>query len=515
MTDVRMPDGAVVRFPDDMPKEQIRAMIAKKFPEVAEPTARERYDAMPAWQKPLQAADDMVRLFANGVSFGMADRLAGLTEGGEAAARARSQEARDRAGPAGFVAEVGGSMLPATKLANAGVTAARFVPKALTGARGLLARTGAMAVDGAALGAATAAGYGEDPVQGAKSGALWGGLGNVAGEGVGKVVGSVSRKIARARNPAPSTEQIRREAADLADFARNSGVGVSSTNYTRAVRDLGDVLDDTVMMRQMPERFATQHKKLARLWNMLDEHTKFGDFTIDQFDMLHRDISQTARDLARKGKTVDTRAAYVMLKKLDELIETPGFLSGTNRSDAANAYLRAKSLFNRAYKADEIENVFEYALDKVGANYTEAGFQTALRQEFRRLKRSPVWGKFNAAEQAAMDEVIRGGPFENALRRIGKYAPTGLLSGMAGVGVWALGGPGVGVPYVAGTHGAKALSTKYGVEAAERVSDMVHRGAELKTPPGTLTKYLIEHDRRAQVIRALLAGGLTASTVAE
>lgn len=34
---VRMPDGTQVSFPDDMPREQIRDMIAAKFPEVAKP----------------------------------------------------------------------------------------------------------------------------------------------------------------------------------------------------------------------------------------------------------------------------------------------------------------------------------------------------------------------------------------------------------------------------------------------------------------------------------------------
>ena len=35
---VKMPDGHQVRFPDDMPREQIRDMIAKKFPDVAQPS---------------------------------------------------------------------------------------------------------------------------------------------------------------------------------------------------------------------------------------------------------------------------------------------------------------------------------------------------------------------------------------------------------------------------------------------------------------------------------------------
>lgn len=36
---VRMPDGAQVQFPDDMPADQIKSMIATKFPEVAQPQA--------------------------------------------------------------------------------------------------------------------------------------------------------------------------------------------------------------------------------------------------------------------------------------------------------------------------------------------------------------------------------------------------------------------------------------------------------------------------------------------
>src|SRR5690554_5393865 len=36
---VKMPDGTQVRFPDDMPREQIRDMIASKFPDAAAQSA--------------------------------------------------------------------------------------------------------------------------------------------------------------------------------------------------------------------------------------------------------------------------------------------------------------------------------------------------------------------------------------------------------------------------------------------------------------------------------------------
>lgn len=38
MPNVRMPDGTVVGFPDDMPREQIKGMIAQKFPHLNEPS---------------------------------------------------------------------------------------------------------------------------------------------------------------------------------------------------------------------------------------------------------------------------------------------------------------------------------------------------------------------------------------------------------------------------------------------------------------------------------------------
>ena len=42
MPDVAMPDGAVVRFPDDMGKDQIRSLIASKYPDLGQPAAPQK-----------------------------------------------------------------------------------------------------------------------------------------------------------------------------------------------------------------------------------------------------------------------------------------------------------------------------------------------------------------------------------------------------------------------------------------------------------------------------------------
>jgi hypothetical protein len=49
MVDVKMPDGAVVRFPDDMPADQIKAMIQQKFPDAGKNAAPA---PEPTWRDP-------------------------------------------------------------------------------------------------------------------------------------------------------------------------------------------------------------------------------------------------------------------------------------------------------------------------------------------------------------------------------------------------------------------------------------------------------------------------------
>jgi hypothetical protein len=155
--------------------------------EAKEPGAKpaDPVDDRPWYAKAGEAADDIVRLGVNGVTFGYADKFAGYMGGeGVEAERAKSAQASERAGLAGTIAEVGGSVIPAVGAARAGLTAASVLPKGA----GLIGRSAAAGVDGAALGAVYASGHDEDIAQGAMVGALAGGAGNAAVEAVPDIV---------------------------------------------------------------------------------------------------------------------------------------------------------------------------------------------------------------------------------------------------------------------------------------------------------------------------------------
>ena len=67
MPDVRMPDGAVVRFPNDMPPDQIRGLILQKFPELGSndaasaPRGGSQRENLKAMFEPAQPSDQTPR----------------------------------------------------------------------------------------------------------------------------------------------------------------------------------------------------------------------------------------------------------------------------------------------------------------------------------------------------------------------------------------------------------------------------------------------------------------------
>lgn len=194
--------------------------------------AQANYDAMPWYQQAAQAADDTARLLASGLTFGYADKLAGAIGGeGTEAERARTQQARERAGWAGTAAELTGGVAAPVGLAGRGATLmGRFGTGAMTGAKGLAARTGLAGVEGAGYGALTAAGNDQAILPGAGFGILGGFGGNLAGEGLS----ALGQKASRALGIARATPE-ERAAGQVFEAAQNVG----SPQALQRLNDLG------------------------------------------------------------------------------------------------------------------------------------------------------------------------------------------------------------------------------------------------------------------------------------
>lgn len=202
MPQVRMPDGTVVAFPDDMPAEQIKGLIATKFPDAVprSPAYQDAASQMSAITRGMDKGadenrnsvlgkvDSAMRGAADMMTFGMADELAaylgsktgiGGTKGNYDAnlASQRMTDQADAGNRAGYrlAGQVGGALVGGSGLAKAGLSPTANAIRAGYRLPGVALASG---VEGAGIGAAQGFGGGQgldDRLAQAKSGGKWGG----------------------------------------------------------------------------------------------------------------------------------------------------------------------------------------------------------------------------------------------------------------------------------------------------------------------------------------------------
>ena len=203
------------------------------------------------------------------------------------------------------------------------------------------------------------------------------------------------------------------------------------------------------------------------------------ELTIDDLEAIRR-MANTSLESQAKS---DRNAGHYLIDKFDDfmgnLSQSNAVVAG-NSDDAVKALESARDYWTRKSKAETIGRVFYKAENKVGANYTQAGYQTALRQGFKALADNErAMSRFSPDEREAILKVVRGGAVENFLRHIGKWAPRGQLGAlMTGGAGYAVGGvPGMLALGAAG-EGARAISTGNAIGNARLVDELVRSGGK-------------------------------------
>lgn len=466
--------------------------------------AAARYEAMPAWQKPLVAAADTADLIGNGASFGFGNKLAAglrapFTDKTYAeeleGMRAQTDRARDRAGTAGTVAELAGAITGPVAAAGKGATlAGRFGTGAMEGAKGLAARSGLMGVEGAGYGALTAAGNDQDVGAGAGLGFLGGSLGNMAGEaisaGVGKVAGLFNKKPS-----IPSADEL--VALKDAAYKRADSAGVAYTPQAvdkinaKVVQGLTDLGYDPALMPGA----SVAVKRLQ--------------------DLQGQNVTLTGLDTIRKiasngfipGNKPNNAAVTRIIQSIDELIDNAGtgdVLMG-NGTAAAGALKEARSLASRVAKTGKIEDAVSKADLRAASTGSGGNADNATRQNLRRVLENPRG--FTADERKALEAVVRGTPGQNALRLAGKLSPSGNgLMAALGVG-GAMVNPAVGALSLGGM-GAKAAAdslTKKNVEELTKIILAGGNASATKAAPNAVQR--LAHSKREALARLLMGIG--------
>jgi hypothetical protein len=420
----------------------------------------------------MRSVDDFVRSVASGMTFGLADEaaagmsaLTGIGGRGDGSYESNltAERGRDAEIPASIAipGQIAGGVATGVGLAKGGATllnAAKPTYGSMIG-RG--------AVEGAAYGGAHGFGNAEGGVEErAKGAAVGAGIGAVSGG----AMGAVGARLAQPK--APTAAALKEAGGKAYKAAEQAGVTINPQSFGAMVDDIAATVKKSGIDKDL-------HPKAVAALNRLAEAKAAGQpISLDEAEILRRVLGSAA-----KSKEPDEgRLVGIMMDKLDDYIDNLGagdVLSGA--PEAGKILAQARNLWSRARKGEMVEEMIERAADRAGGQYTGAGYEHALRGEFKAITTSPArLRRFTPQEQQAMRKVVRGGPVENVLRMVGKLAPRGAVSFGVNVGA----GAAVGDPLLGGSFAIAGELGRRGATAmtkgnVNRVSDLMRAGGQM------------------------------------
>lgn len=222
-------------------------------------------------------------------------------------------------------------------------------------------------------------------------------------------------------------------------------------------------------------------------------------------------IRKIAGNVARDGNPSERTIAGELVGRLDDMMDNlnQGDVVQGNGPQAAQAFSRARELWRTYRKSELLDNLLVKGEDQALSTNSGGNVQNAIRQKLRSILDNPRTSRlFTEEERTAIRQVVRGTPTQNALRIVGRLAPSSnswlpiILGG--GPGGYAAGGlPGtaaaLGIP-AAGSL-AKAGATALTRGAVNRLSNTV-RSTAIPAQPEQAPAF----DPQQMLIQSLLQG---------
>lgn len=394
----------------------------------------------------------------------------------------------------------GGYYQPKTVPGEYTETVASFAPAALVGGGGgggiggnIARRVARAVVPGVASEAAGQAtkdsDYSEYEGLARAGGALAGGMLQ------GGVEGLLGRPKAAS---APSQDELGKLKSAAYKAAEQQGVVISPQSFQKFATDLGDDLTKNHVVQ------SELHKNALSALDVVQQEAAVGKpLTLERADAIRQAINNAVEQAGTATNGGDERLAMKIKGALDDYLDnlTPSDVVNGDPKVAVPILREARSLAQRQFKGEEIQKLIDLAKNQASSNFTGAGVEQALRVQFKNLNakliKYPSMAKgFTDAEREAIATVAKGGPMGNAMRWIGKWAPTGVVPISAGAylaggpmeaGIGALAIPAVGM---VGRMGATA-ATKKNAEMAAALMRAGPNGAPVARGATSVPKQLL------------------------
>lgn len=453
MPNVRMPDGVVVAFPDDMPPEQIKSLIASKFPEVAQPRGPMDQQDFAQHLANGEQSKNVVRAAPPGVT-GMdvaSQGLSGLNEGIAIGLGAPVDLATLAInGVTGGINRVAGTSIPridkpvgGSESIREGILAPTIKPEsdnpALQAERRIMQEMGAWAVPGGGLAAKTSkplSALAREAPAVAMSGtgaaiaqqlSPDNPLAELAGQMIGSFTPGGVARLSKRPPKSPSMDVLRTERDAAYRAADKAGVSYSPQQYDKMLTDLvAEVRGQNIS--------PTRHQAAYSFITDMIGRRNGKPMTLTELDQLRQEVR---RDLITPSygnpeREADAHFGEEIISAIDDLIN-----SNATGSQAMQA---ARAAHSRLRKSEIIQDALIKARRRAESTGSGGNINNAIRQNIRAILDSPKKSKaFSKQELAAMESLVKQGKIENLLRLIGKLSPSGNgLMAALGIGGTAL-----------------------------------------------------------------------------
>lgn len=264
---------------------------------------------------------------------------------------------------------------------------------------------------------------------------------------------------------APSAEQLAQTSKNLFTSAKESGVELNAKDFATNMASIGKELRNE----------GYDPRLYPKLSVALDEMTQSGipkDF--NELSTLRKFIQG-----AQKSADPDERRLATILKDdFDTYVSNIPESSVVGGSkEGLKAWKEARDTYSKLSKSEVFTDMLENAqLDK--SKFSMSGMENSLAQQLRQLaKNDKKMRLFTEEEQNAIKKAAKGGVGQNALRFVGKFAPTSAVSSIPALLATSVSGP-AGLAATAASMGARYGATQMRKSDVNKLAALMRAGKQ-------------------------------------
>ena len=253
------------------------------------------------------------------------------------------------------------------------------------------------------------------------------------------------------------------KASELFKEARDSGVQLDPKQFGMTMSNIGKELRNEGYDPRLYPKIGVALDELKNIKTTKD---------FNELNTLRKFIMG-----AQKSVDSEERRLATMLKsEFDNYIANiPDSAVTGGSKQGLDAWKEARDTYTKLSKADIFDEMIEKAKTQKNV-LTQSGTENALFKELRKLAENPKRMRlFTQAEQAEIKKAAEGGNVQNIMRFMGRFTPTGPVSGMFAGGAM-LANPALAIPFEVASLASRAGATKIRKDDVTKLAAMMRSG---------------------------------------